>query len=155
AARYEQLGRVRGALTHQADLALTDASAVTGRSGEEVVRGLLRLITVDEQGRPIRWRAGHDELPDQLIQELDVFIHRQLVTTDTDNGNAVVAVAHEAFLSAWPPLAQAIKNNASALRASRAIEQAATEWNKNHHSSPRLWERGQLAAAQTDLGIRF
>jgi WD40 repeat protein len=155
AARYEQLGGVQGALTHQADLALTEASAATGRSGEEIIRGLLRLITVDEQGRPIRWRVDRDELKDQLIQELDVFIQRRLVTTDTENGNAVVEVAHEAFLSAWPPLAQAIKDNASALRASRAIEQAATEWNKNHRSPTRLWERGQLAAAQADLGTRF
>jgi energy-coupling factor transporter ATP-binding protein EcfA2 len=154
AVRYEQLGGVQGALTHQADLALADASTATGRSSEEVVRGLLRLITVDEQGRPIRWRVDRDELPDQLIQELDVFIQRRLVTTDTDNGNAVVAVAHEAFLSAWPPLARATKDNASALRASRAIEQAATEWNKNHRSPTRLWERGQLAAALADIGTR-
>jgi len=155
AARYEQLGGVQGALTHQADLALADASAATGRSREEIVRGLLRLVTVDEQGRPIRWRVRRQDLPDQLIQELEVFIERRLVTTDTDNGSAVVEVAHEAFLYAWPPLAQAIKENVSALRASRTIEQAATEWNKNNHSPTRLWERGQLAAALADTGAHL
>ena len=40
----------------------------------------------------------------------------------------MVEVAHEAFLSAWPPLAAAIAANATALRARRRIEQAAADW---------------------------
>lgn len=32
----------------------------------------------------------------------------RLLTTDADNGAVVIGVAHEAFLSAWPPLAEAI-----------------------------------------------
>jgi hypothetical protein len=63
-----------------------------------------------------------------------------------------VGVAHEAFLSAWAPLAQAIQDNAVALRACRAIEQAATEWDKEGNPPTRLWERGQLAAARADIG---
>ncbi|MGB6161568.1 MAG: WD40 repeat domain-containing protein [Pseudonocardiaceae bacterium] len=76
------------------------------------------------------------------------------MTTDRDNGSVVMGVAHEAFLSAWPPLAQAIAENASALRASRAIEQAATEWGAEGRPVARLWERGQLAAALADTGAR-
>jgi hypothetical protein len=43
---------VQGALTRQADMALADASAVTGQGTAEVITGLLRLVTVDEQDRP-------------------------------------------------------------------------------------------------------
>jgi Novel STAND NTPase 1 len=114
--------------------------------------GLLRLVTVDEQGRPTRWRVPRDELPEPVIRELDAFVERRLVTTDTDNGAVVVGVAHEAFLSAWAPLAQSIEENASALRARRAVEQAATDWDIKGRPSVRLWERGQLAAAVGDTG---
>ncbi|MGH3854166.1 MAG: ATP-binding protein [Pseudonocardiaceae bacterium] len=153
-ARYDQLGGVRGALTRQADAALAEACAVGGRDRAEVVAGLLRLVTVDEQGRPTRWRVPRDELPAPVLEELDAFVRRRLLTTDTDQGNVVIGVAHEAFLSAWAPLAQAIEENASALRARRVVEQAAAEWSEEGRSPARLWERGQLAAAVADTGAR-
>jgi energy-coupling factor transporter ATP-binding protein EcfA2 len=152
--RYEELGGLQGALTRQADAALAEAITTSGRRREEVIAGLLRLVTVDEQGRPIRWRVPRDDLPEPIIHELDGFIRRRLLITDTDNGSVVVGVAHEAFLSAWAPLAQAIEENASALRARRAIEQAATTWYDEYHPPARLWERGQLAAALADIGAR-
>jgi WD40 repeat protein/energy-coupling factor transporter ATP-binding protein EcfA2 len=153
--RYDQLGGVQGALVRQADAALADATAVTGRRREEVIAGLLRLVTVDEQGRPTRWRVSRDELPEPVIREVDVFVTRRLLTTDTDHGSVVVGVAHEALLSAWPPLAEAITAAVSALRARRVVEQAAIEWRDEARSAVRLWERGQLAAAVADTGAHF
>jgi WD40 repeat protein len=142
-------------LTWQADAALTDASAVTGRRREEVIAGLLRLVTVDEQGHPTRWRVPREELPEPVTRELDAFITRRLVITDTENGTVVAGVAHEAFLSAWAPLAQTIGENVSALRARRAVEQAAAEWNTAGRPPARLWEHGQLAAAMADTDARI
>ncbi|MBV9142531.1 MAG: TIR domain-containing protein [Pseudonocardiales bacterium] len=155
AARYQQLGGVQGALTRQADAALAEASAVTGRTRKEVIAGLLQLVTVDEQGRPTRWRVPRSELAEPVIRELDVFVARRLLTTDRDHGSVVVGVAHEAILSAWEPLAQEIKANVSALRASRAVEQAAENWIAQDRSPARLWERGQLAAALADTGAHL
>ncbi len=154
--RYEQLGGVQGALTRQADAALAEATAVDGRSREEVIAGLMRLVTVDEQGYPTRWRVPHTELPAPVLTELDPFVTRRLLTTDTDtgSGNAVIGVAHEAFLSAWRPLAAAITASSSALRARRAVEHAAREWTENGRPPSRLWVGGQLAAAVTDTGAR-
>jgi WD40 repeat protein len=150
--RYKELGGVQGALARQADEALAEAIAASGRRREEVIAGLLRLVTVDEQGRPTRWRVSRDTLPEPVIRELNAFVQRRLVTTDTANDGVVVGVVHEAFLSAWPPLTQAITENASALRACRAVEQAATEWDQEGRPPSRLWERGQLAAARADTG---
>ncbi|MBV9012074.1 MAG: TIR domain-containing protein [Pseudonocardiales bacterium] len=53
-ARYDQLGGVQGALTRQADDALADAVQAGGGRHEQVIAGLLRLVTVDDQGRPTR-----------------------------------------------------------------------------------------------------
>lgn len=153
--RYDRLGRVQGALTSQADAALTDALTTSGRSRDQVIAGLLRLVTVDEQGHPTRWRVLRDELPEPVAAELDVFVVRRLLTTDTDNSRVVIGVAHEAFLSAWPPLAQAIAENVSALRARRSVEQTAAEWESNGRPPGRLWGGGQLAAAVADTGVHI
>ncbi|MDQ3153956.1 MAG: TIR domain-containing protein [Actinomycetota bacterium] len=154
-ARYDQFGGVQGTLTHQADAALAEAIGAGGRSREEVVAGLLRLVTVDEQGRPTRWRIQRAELPDAVVTELDTFVTRRLLTTDTDNDAVVIGVAHEAFLSAWRPLAEAITANVTALRARRAVEHAATDWHDNGRPPTRLWGGGQLAATVTDTGTRI
>ncbi|MGH3815400.1 MAG: TIR domain-containing protein, partial [Pseudonocardiaceae bacterium] len=154
-ARYNQLGGVQGALTWQADAALTDAITAGGRSRVQVIAGLLRLVTVDEQGRPTRWRVHRAELPDHVVTELNAFVARRLLTTDADNGTAVIGVAHEAFLSAWSPLAEAIAENVSALRARRAVEHAATEWDGDGRARERLWGGGQLAGAVADIGARI
>ena len=151
-ARYNQLGGVQGALTRQADAALADASAVTGRRREDVIAGLLWLVTVDEQGRPTRWPIPRERLPEPVTQELEAFITRRLVITDREKDTDVVRVAHKAFLSAWKPLVEAIKENASALRARREVEQAAAEWKEEGHPPARLWERRPLAAALADIG---
>ncbi|MDQ3762875.1 MAG: TIR domain-containing protein [Actinomycetota bacterium] len=152
--RYGQLGGVQGALTRQAEQALVEAVAAGGRSREEVISGLLGLVTVDEEGRRTRRRVLREELPHPVADEVDAFVARRLLTTDTDNGSGVIAVAHEAFLTAWSPLAQAITAAAAALRARHAVEQAAAAWDEEGRPSARLWTGGQLAAAVADTGAR-
>jgi WD40 repeat protein len=151
-ARYQELGGVHGALIQQADAALADAVVTGGRTEPQVITGLLRLVTVDEQGRPTRWRVHRDELPEPVRAEFSAFIARRLLSTDTDDEAVVVEVAHEAFLSAWPPLAAAITAASTALRTRRAVEHAAAAWDAAGRPRSRLWERGQLAAAVNDLG---
>src|SRR4051812_10576470 len=153
--RYEQLGEVRGVLGGQADAALAEAVTAGGRSRDRVIRELLRLVTVDEQGRPTRWRVRCDEIPEHALTELQPFVDRRLLITDVENGHVVLGVAHEAFLSTWPPLTEAITAAASALRARRQVEQAAKEWVDSGQAPVRLWERGQLAAALADTGARL
>ena len=155
ATRYDQLGGVQGALSRQADSGLAAAVTAGGRSQHEVIAGLLRLVTVDEQGRPTRWRARRDELPGPVATELDAFLDRRLLMTDDANGSGVIGVAHEAFLSAWSPLHDAIVASASALRARRAVEHAATAWHDQGRPSSRLWGGGQLAATVDDTGAHI
>ena len=83
--RYEQLGGVQGALARQADAALA-GSGRERRGREQVIRELLRLVTVDEQGRPTRWRVRRGDLPDAVLTEFDAFVARRLLITDEDNG---------------------------------------------------------------------
>jgi WD40 repeat protein len=154
-ARYEQLGGVQGALIRQADTALADALAINHRTRDQVMAGLLRLVTVDEEGRPTRWLIDQNELPVPVRAELEAFAARRLLIADAEDGGSVVlGVTHEAFLSAWPPLTGAITAAAAALKARRALELAATEWDDAGRPPLLLWERGQLAAAVEGTGAR-
>jgi hypothetical protein len=151
--RYRELGGVHGALIRQADAALAAACAAGGRGRGEVIRGLLRLVTVDERGVPTRWRASRDELPERVRAELDVFVAKRLLTIDTDERGAVlVGVAHEAILSAWPPLAEEVIAIAPALRARRIVEQAASDWDERGRPPRALWDGSQLTAAVDATG---
>jgi energy-coupling factor transporter ATP-binding protein EcfA2 len=66
--RYEQLGGVHGTLTRQSDAALAEIMTRTGQDRDQVLRTLLRLVTVDEEGRPTRLRVPRAELPATLVE---------------------------------------------------------------------------------------
>jgi WD40 repeat protein len=153
-ARYDSLGGVQGALIRQADAALAEAMSATGRGRDEVIAGLLRVVTVDEQDRPTRWHVRRDDLPGPVSVELDAFIEHRLLTIDTVNSGTVISASHEKFFTAWPPLDESIKATASALRARRSIEAAAAGWNAAGQSPDALWERGQVSAVVTATGLK-
>jgi WD40 repeat protein len=155
AVRYEQIGGVRGALIRQADAALADAVATGGRSRDDVIAELLRFVTIDESGQRTNRHAVLDELPGPVAAELAAFVTRRLLVTDTEDGHVVIGIAHEAFLSAWPPLAEAIFSATQALETRRAIESAAARWDRHDRSPTRLWEGVQLATAVTDTRTRI
>ena len=54
-----------------------------------MIAGLLRVVTLDEQGRPIRWRVSRAELSDPVCTELDAFVARRLLSTDSTNDTVV------------------------------------------------------------------
>jgi WD40 repeat protein/energy-coupling factor transporter ATP-binding protein EcfA2 len=147
AARYNELGGVRGALIRQADAALAEAVSINHRTPDQVIAGLLRLVWVDPDGHPTRWLVDRNDLPAPVLADLEPFTARRLLTTDMEGGNVSVGVSHEAFLTAWPPLAAAINTHAAALRSRRTVELAAAEWDGAGRPLSQLWERNQLAAA--------
>jgi hypothetical protein len=155
AQRYDGIGGVAGALSAQADKALAAAREKSGRSAAEVIAGLLRLVTVDETGRPTRRRVAYADLPEPVRVELAAFVDRRLLATDEADGVVSIGVAHEAFLAAWPPLAQAVALAGAALRARREVEHAAADWDAAARPRQRLWGRGHLAAAMANLGARL
>ncbi|MBL7500418.1 TIR domain-containing protein, partial [Frankia sp. CN7] len=155
AALYEQIGGVRGSLVDHADAALADATAATGHAGAEVLATLLRLVTVDAEGRPTRRRIPLDQLPDAARGELTPFVARRLLVVDAAlGGPATVEVAHERLLTAWPPLAGAITQASDRLRQRGQAETAAEEWEGHGRPASRLWNlalaSGALATVSAD-----
>ena len=153
-ARYRELGGVRGALTRHADAALAAAVQTSGLTEHDVLAGLTRLVTVDDNGRHARRSIKLAGLPGQLRLALQVLVDLRLLLSDTDNAGEVwLAVVHEALLTEWRPLHAAIMQVAVALRAARTVEQAAAEWNSAGQSEHYLWDEERLAATVKILGM--
>ncbi len=96
------------------------------------------------------------DIPESVAAELDAFVAERLVITDRLETSTYLSVAHEAFLSSWPPLARAITAKAVGLRARGTVEDAAREWDKSGRPATRLlWDGDRLAAALSDTGARM
>jgi WD40 repeat protein len=149
--RYELLGGVQGALAGQADAALAAACAATGRVEADVLAALLRLVTVDDAGQVTRRRVEPTSLPGQVRAEVEEFVSRGLVSIGTDNGQPVVAVTHEQFLTVWGPLASAISQAADRLRLVAAVEDSAGEWDRLGRPDNHLWELDRATTADRAL----
>ncbi|MGH3833954.1 MAG: TIR domain-containing protein, partial [Pseudonocardiaceae bacterium] len=153
-ARYHDLGGVHGALTRHADVALVEAVRASGLTEREVLARLTRLVTVDDTGRRARRRITLTSLTPPLRVALQVFVDRRLLLSDTDHDSQVwLTVAHEALLTEWRPLDAATADITVALRAARAVEQAAAEWDSAGRPEHYLWDDKRLTATRTTLGM--
>jgi hypothetical protein len=153
-ARYHDLGGVPGALTRHADATLAAAVRASGLTDCEVLTGLTRLVTVDDTGRRARRQIRLTSISAPLRAALRVFVDRRLLLSDTDDhGLGWLSVAHEALLTEWRPLDAATAEITVALRAARAVEQAATEWSNAGRAEHYLWDDKRLTATRSTLGM--
>lgn len=161
AQHYDSCGGVRGTLIREADAALAEAVAVGGRSESDVLRTLLRMVTVDHNGNSSRREAAYHLFSRASKVEVDTFVRRRLLTTRSDHTtdeDAVapavsIAVAHEAFLSQWPPLAKMVDSHRAALQMRVTVEDAATVWTASGWHRSYLWDRTRLAGGVATLGV--
>ncbi|GAA3854115.1 hypothetical protein GCM10022243_19600 [Saccharothrix violaceirubra] len=146
ATRYRDMDGVHGALSKHADQVLADAVARSGLDADEVLTGLVRLVTFDGVNRLAR-RVDRRKLSEPLRAAFEVFVDQRLLTT---TGNRI-GVAHEALLTKWPPLIKAIDERAAVLRAVGRVERAAAEWVERDRAESFLWEQGRLDVAEEAL----
>jgi hypothetical protein len=138
--QYTAMGGVQQILADQAKEALGQATKKSGLTEDEVLAAVARLVSVDETDRRIRRRARVAEFDKRARQALMCFVEARLLVTDLPNagrsggtipagavaqgdvGSSVGAaeawldIAHEALLSAWPPLSAWLTGNAEHLR---------------------------------------
>ena len=150
-ARYEAVGGVRGALSRHADAALVAAEVRSRLSRPELLAGLLRLVSVDDAGRRARRVIRPARVSDPLRTALQVLTEYRLLVADSDENGPTLTVAHEALLTAWRPLDEAIDAAAAALGMARAVEQAAEQWQAAGRDEDHLWSRRRLIAAHAVL----
>jgi WD40 repeat protein len=150
--RYTSLGGVHGALARHADTVLTTAVTCSGLTEQQIINGLVCLVTLDDTGRRACRRVHRATLPKQVQDAMDVFVDQRLLTTSDEHGPSI-GVAHEALLTAWPPLDKAITERTVALHTARSVEQAAAEWINAGRAEHFLWEAERLTTALNTLGL--
>jgi WD40 repeat protein len=152
ASGYADLGGVRGALEHQANLALHELGARHGpQVSDQALDVLARLATLGADGRPARRPLAIDELA-PLDQEIVAeFVNRRLLVTRREGDTSVVEAAHEALLRQWPPLRQKLEAQSDALRWWAGLERAALEWEQAGRAEAYLWSDSRLATGSPFL----
>ena len=128
-AAYQDFGGVKGAVQKRAEAALQGLSI----DHNSVLPQLFaNLVEVNEQEVATRRRAPQALLQGDVKTVADALTEaRLLVTSEGEDKQALIEVAHETVLSGWERLRQWILDHAGALRARRDLEQAASEWDKS------------------------
>lgn len=138
---YRELTGLHAVLASHADKALTKAAERSGLDRADVLAGLLRLVTLDDTDRRSQRRLAIDQLTDEVATAFDVFVDKRLLTQDRGE----IGLAHEALLTAWPPLDELIEEQGSALRAARVVDRAAADWTAAGRADSHLWDDERLA----------
>jgi TIR domain/WD domain, G-beta repeat/AAA ATPase domain len=151
AARYDELGGVAGTLSHQADAALAEAAAATGRRKRDVLAGLLRLVKIDKEDRATRRRVDYVGLSHDLRREADEFIARRLLVIESEDSRVWLDVAHERLFTDWQPLRRVIREEKANLALRDSVEDAANGWNEAGRRDDDLWGRRRMSFASASL----
>ena len=131
-AAYDELGRLEGSLEKRAEAMFSSIGASPQAAFDHVMRGVTTVGLENEATFSRRW-ADYGQLTDSpgAKEFVDKFIApnaRLFVADRTDDGRAVVSVAHEALLTAWQRLRVWLLANRESLQARAQISAVATHW---------------------------
>ncbi len=144
---YEELGGVVGALQRRADRLLQEL-AVRG-SGQDIIPTLLKLVTLGQDGEPVRRRLSRKSLSATELQIVDAFVDARLLSSgrvETGRDDATVEVTHEALLRQWAPVRQAIEDSRTSLRMRAELDREAADWASGGEEESYLLRGARLAA---------
>jgi WD40 repeat protein len=127
---YQALGGVAGALAQHAEATL----ATLAREQRNLVREAFRHLITAEGTRAILSRAdlvqllGGGEDAQAVLERL--IAARLLVTQEGESGEDRIEIAHEALVSAWPRLAEWVREDAESARSRDHLRTAARQWDE-------------------------
>jgi WD40 repeat protein len=136
-AAYREMGGIEGALAQRADEVF---AALPESARAALPHAFRQLVTIggDDDATPARKQAhltafdeGGASRTSPARQLVDAFIAARLLTAkQTDNGQAVVEVTHEALLSRWRPLVEWLQQDRELLRIRSRIGVAVERWDR-------------------------
>ncbi|MDD5266728.1 MAG: SUMF1/EgtB/PvdO family nonheme iron enzyme [Methylococcales bacterium] len=133
---YNTFGGVKGAVQKRAESALQGLKIDLDSTLPKL---FAHLVEVNEQEIATRRRAPQSLLQGDLKTVAEALTDaRLLVTSEGENNQPMIEVAHETVLGGWDRLRQWILDHAVALRARRDLEQVASEWDKSGRQSSAL-----------------
>ncbi|MEO8617529.1 MAG: hypothetical protein ABI600_20530, partial [Luteolibacter sp.] len=154
-AAYHELGGLEGAIGGRAEQTYRSLSTEAQMAFDDVWR---RLVTLSDDGTPVRRRVRMRSLPDHhAAKELvDAFISARLLTADgMDDGESSLSVAHEALLNHWPRVTQWLDGNRDFLRVRSRINTRLGEWEDHERTDDYLIPRGTALAEAEQILVKY
>ncbi|MEX2124361.1 MAG: tetratricopeptide repeat protein [Woeseia sp.] len=148
---YRELGGVEGSLAKRAETVFQELPADVQAA---LPRVLNALVSIEQDGHEAigRKRAPWKDVTTAEGRSLlETFVAARLFVTElSDDGSAVVTVAHEALLWHWPRVQEWVDQNRDNLRIRGRIAIAAARWTAEKKPSDLLLPRGKpLGEADT------
>lgn len=144
-AAYVATGGVGGALTRQADQAVTELRGEGGIA--PILTTLLRFVSLDSSEATKRPLPLRELSPDQR-RIVAAFVDARLLVSKMQDGEPIVEVAHEALFRIWAPLRQEVETRAEHLRRRSELERWAADWQHSGRSDDYLLTGQRLVLAE-------
>ncbi|HWU89709.1 MAG TPA: WD40 repeat domain-containing protein, partial [Kofleriaceae bacterium] len=145
---YDAIGGVTGALARHADETI-DAMPASER---QLVRKAFRHLVTFDGTRAVLEREelhqllGGGEDAEHLIERL--VEARLLISSENDDGAAVVEIVHEALIYEWPRLVEWRREDVEGSRFHEQLRSAARQWHDRGQPRGLLWRGDALAEYQ-------
>ncbi len=145
-AAYAEMGGLHGALASSADEILERLNPRERGLAEQLFLRLVRKSRYSSAANPATIRTVLDlGEPLDLRRVLEAFGERRLLTFSRDaSGNAIVQIAHEYLIEAWPQLGDWIATHADDLDMLSTLVAAVEEWEENKRSEDFLFRGDRL-----------
>ena len=152
---YDELGGVSTAIEHAADAILKDTGYAGLPADDSRMRDLRRafysLAGVGEEGQFTRRVARWSPMPASSEAILKRFVSQRLLVSDTENGEPILSVAHEALFRVWDTLRDWLRQDRKALALRGQIEEAAAEWQAANRAGSRMWPEERILDAVREI----
>jgi len=142
---YQRIGGVSGVLSRQADKVAAELGSVDPTA--PVLSTLLRFVTIGDS-EPTRRRVRRGALNGAQQRVVEAFLAARLLSSDRDDEDAILEVAHEALFRSWAPLRQGIETCVDQLRWRADLERWARDWENSGRQDAYLLRDERLNAAQ-------
>ena len=154
-AAYQDLGGLDGAIGQRAEQTYRSLSPEAQMTFDDVWR---RLVTLSDDGTPVRRRVRMKSLPDDpgASELVKAFITARLLTADQGaDGESTLSVAHEALLKHWPRVTQWLDGNRDFLRVRSRINTRLGEWEEHSRANDYLIPSGTALAEAEQILVRY
>lgn len=141
---YDAIGGAIGALAAHAQRVVQELLP----EERKLMRALmLRLVNADGTRRPRTRTEVLSGLPANASVALDRLLRDRLLVADRneDSGEALIELAHESLVTAWPQLARWLADSHESRVLLNEVEQAAVLWERRGRRADETWKDDALA----------
>jgi len=154
-AAYRDLGGVEGAIAQRAETVYTSLAPEVQATLPRVMRALVTVGTGDAVARQQATLEVVAPTPEANTL-VNAFVQARLFSADrTEQGQAVVRVAHEALLRNWPRVVQSLERDKSLLIVRARVSAAAARWIADGKPADLLLGEGKPLAEAENLAAAW